>query len=419
MTKKSNAMIKFYVGFLVFVGFIVLLFLSGCMTPIQTSSVQQEDLQDILDNEWQIYTSDKPNFKGGIAIQVLSPKGDYFISTGMGDSMTNEHHFRIASVTKTFTASGIMLLNQKGLLNINDKITDNIPGTNIPYVPDTLEYDIPYKDNITIRMLLMHRAGIFDLSNTNIPDNEFSHNEPFVGQNYLEYIESQDKEHTFTFDELIGINAKNKLSYFEPGSSYHYSDTGYSLLGKIIERVSGKSYSDFIKDELLVPNNLLDTTLPTLGSDQTLPAPFVNGYIWSDENTVMDVTHSNMAPHVAEGNIISTPKDLANWGKLLFEGKAGLTKETVEMMKSGMFTENNSNSKYGLGISYQSETNYGHSGAHEGYLTLLSYNPETGVIYVTFANIWNCQNGITLDSIISELVCMSTATNKIIEKIGY
>ncbi|MDD4183346.1 MAG: protease inhibitor I42 family protein, partial [Candidatus Omnitrophica bacterium] len=206
---------------------------------IISGSIKPE-FSEILKNEWQAYKSNKPNFIGGLCMQILSPRGNYFIATDMADNMTNAYHFRIASVTKTFTAAGIMLLNQRGALNIDDKITDNIPGKGIPYLPDTADYDVPYKKDITIRMLLMHRAGIFDISNNNIPDNEFSHNQPYVNQSYIDYMEKKDANHTFTFDELVGVKARNRLSFFKPGTTYHYSDTGYSMLGKIIERVSGK-----------------------------------------------------------------------------------------------------------------------------------------------------------------------------------
>lgn len=378
-----------------------------------TSNPITPKLSEILETEWQAYKSDKENFSGGLAMQILSPKGDYFISTGLGDNVTNIYHFRIASVTKTFTAAGIMLLNQRWALNIDDKIIDNIPGKNIPYVPDAPEYDIPYKKDITIRMLLMHRAGIFDISNNEIPDNEYSTNEPYVGQNYLDYMKEKDNNHTFTFDELVNVNARNHLSFFKPGTAYHYSDTGYSMLGKIIEGVSGKSYTDFIKDELLIPNSLLNTSLPWDGSDQTLPEPFIKGYVWMNGDSE-EVTKSNMSPHVAEGNMITTPKDLAIWCRKLFRGEAGLTKETVEMMKSGLKKDDGTESTYGLGIGYSPGIGYGHAGAHEGYLTLMNYDPQTDTAYVMFTNMWNCQNN--LDSIMAEIKTMMQIADKILKK---
>ena len=393
------------------VGIAALLFIGGY--SFAATGFTKADLSKILEAEWKAYKSDKPSFTGGLAMQILSLKGDYFLSTGMGDDVTGASHFRIASVTKTFTGAAIALLDQRKLLNIDDKITGNIPGTKTPYVPDTPEYDIPYKKDITIRTLLMHRAGVFDVSNNPIPDNEFSHGQPYAGRDYLEYMKTLDKDHTFTFDELVGVVAKDHLSFFKPGTAYHYSDTGYSILGKIVERVSGKRYSDFIKDELLVPNGLLETSLPWKGSDQSIPAPFVKGYVWIDGKTE-EVTRSNMSPHVAEGNMTSTAVDLANWCKKLMTGRAGLDKATVEMMKTGMDIGDGTGSKYGLGIGSSEMNGYGHAGAHEGYLTLMYYDPKTDTAYVIFTNEWNLQG--KLDSLMSELKYMLGIARKIFRK---
>ncbi len=122
------------------------------------------NLQDLINTKWASYGADKANWGGGIAMRILSPKGEFFVSANMGDNVNEHIHFRGASTTKTFTAASILLLQQNNLLNIDDKITDLIPGSGEPYVPDNSTYDIPYKDKITIRQLLSHRAGVFDVA---------------------------------------------------------------------------------------------------------------------------------------------------------------------------------------------------------------------------------------------------------------
>ena len=379
------------------------------------------DLSKTLQEEWNAYTKDKPNFNGGLAMQILSPKGDYFISTGMGEGMNNRYHFRTASVSKTFTAAAIMLLHQKGLLNIDDKITDNIPGKNIPYVPETEDYNLPYKNDITIRMLLLHRAGVFDVANNAIPSNQFSYGKPYVGQSYIDYEEGIDPNHTFTFDELVGLVSGNQLSFFEPGSAYHYSDTGYSILGKIIEQVSQKSFADFVKEQLLVPNGLNDTFVVYEGLDKTLPEPYVKSYYWADGKST-DATLSNMSPHVAEGSMTTTPHDLALWAKRLFTGQAGLSKDTVAMMMDACMSmggEATTASEYGLGL-VCTKNGYGHNGAHKAYLSNMVYNPKTGVAYVIFTNAWNCQTcEKDIESIKGELKEMDMVSEKILQKLEY
>ncbi|MEJ1731317.1 serine hydrolase domain-containing protein, partial [Escherichia coli] len=85
----------------------------------------------------------------------------------------------------------------------------------------------------------------------------------------------REPEHTFHFDELIGVVAGTGLSYFVPDSGYHYSNTGYSILGKIIERVSGMSYKDFLEEHIMQPMGMFNSYMPESGSDQVMENPFI------------------------------------------------------------------------------------------------------------------------------------------------
>ncbi len=368
-------------------------------------------LQEVLSAEWTSYRQDKPvAFGGGLAMEIISPKGAYFLATAMAPEVTDESHFRAASCTKTFTAAAIMLLQQRGKLNIDDPITAAIPGTATPYVPETANFNIPYKNQITIRMLLMHRAGVFDVANNQLPGTVPP---PYGGKYYIEYVLEQDPNHQFTFDELIGVNAAYGLGK-APGAAYEYSNTGYSILGKIIERVSGKTYGAFVKDELMTPNQLWSSSLPSSGVDQTLPVPYAEGYIW-DGTALANVTKSNMSANIAEGNVITTPAELSFWIYRLLRGEAGLNKAAVEMMKSGL--PSTGDATYGLGISYSPKLGYGHTGAHEGYLTLMFYHPEKDVSFVIYANVWDLSDGKT--SLAKQTDAMAAAAGKVLAKLGY
>ena len=269
----------------------------------------QYKLQELVDSALAVYKEKYPDFPGGLAMKVISRQGTFFVSSGMGTNITGQIHFRAASNTKTFTASAILLLYQQGKLNINQKITDTIPGTSEPYIPNIPEYNIPYKNSITILDLLHHRAGVFDVSNNPVPDT-VSVQVPYKGLNYITYIEETDPVHTFTFDELVNVVARCRLFNFPPGTSYHYSNTGYSILGKIIERVSQQSYQQFLMENIISPMGLQNSSMPVLGSDQQIPAPYASGYILNGDSTV-NVTLSNMSANVAEGTLITTPDDLS------------------------------------------------------------------------------------------------------------
>ena len=338
------------------------------------------ELNSMLAKYWRNYWSDKPGWNGGLALYVICPKGNFYASNNIPGGNENSH-FRGASVTKSFTAAAIMLLHQEGLLNIDDLITAPIPGSAEPYVPDTADYNIPYKGRITIRMLLNHRAGVFDLANEEIP---IGKPVPYAGQNYINYVKESPGglEHTFTFDELVGVVSANALTYFEPDTAYHYSDTGYSMLGKIIERVSGASYSEFVRQNLLSPNHLEQTSFPRLGTDRSIPAPFETGYSYLS-NTFSEVTLDNMSAHVAEGNVISTPSDLGNWMRRLIEAKAGLSADTVNQMTAGTGTA------YGLGIFSVAGLGYGHNGAHNGYMTAAFCDPKQDVTVIISTSVIN------------------------------
>jgi len=357
--------------------------LSGCEEDLYRT--YQSELQYLVDREWAGYVADKEGWGGGIALRILSPRGDFFVSAGMGDNITENIHFRSASTTKTFTAASIMLLYQRGLLNIEDKITAAIPGSTEAYVT----YDIPYKDQITIRQLLEHRAGVFDVANNDIPSTE---SVPYAGKRYIEYVKEDlgQPEHTFTLDEMVKVVEDTGLYFTAPGVGFHYSDTGYSMLGKIIERVSGKSFHQFVQDNFLTPNGLSGTAFPHLGTDRYLPSPYATGYTYY-QGQLYETTVDNVSPHIAEGNARSTPADLANWVRLWQRGEAGLELQYVEMMKQVKVT-GEFHQYYGLGCVFTPGLGFGHNGGHIGYLTVMRYDAAQDVAMVMFTTAFNADD---------------------------
>ena len=109
--------------------------------------------------------------------------------------------------------------------------------------------------------------------------------------------------------------------------------------------------------------------------------------------TLTNVTASNLSANIAEGNIISTPDNLARWLRQLARGEAGLDSVSVaEMMKP---TSQSGTANYGLGIGYMPGLGYGHTGAHAGYLSLMSYDPAKDVMIVLYFNVWDVANLLT------------------------
>lgn len=367
--------------FILSIAFLVL-FSWSCKKKIDPQPVDySRQLQYSLDTTWQSFTSGLPNWQGGLGVYIVSPKGVFFVSKSLELAASAEFHFRAASITKSFTAAAIMLLDQQGKLNIDDTLTELIPGTTMPYLPDDTSYQIPYKDRITIRQLLEHRANVFDQVNTPIPDTVTAW---YAGQFYYMAILMQvDRYHQFTLDELAGLISRHQLTYGEPGIEYRYSNGGYTLLAKILERVSGKSYHEFMNDEFLVKNQLSQTSFPFLGSDTALPAPFLHGYLYLN-STSIDFTMFDMSFGIGEGNAISTFRDLATFYRNLFTGKAGLNQEQVARMMEC----SPSNESYGLGIEYSEGLGYGHTGSQFGYLTVAEYDPVNDFMIISESTLY-------------------------------
>ncbi len=353
----------------------------------------QSDLQKLVDAEMAKVKAQKPNMLGGMALFVLTPDAQVFVSSGI-PSATKDIHFRAASNTKTLTAAAILLLHERGQLKITDKITDKIPGTNTSYVPDDEAWAIPFKSEITILQLLQHRAGVFDITNNAVPDT-VSADVPYKGKSFLVYYLEQDESRTFTFDELVGAVARCGIYHYRPGEAYKYSNTGYSILGKIIERISGKSYSQFIMDEIITPMGMTNSSMPSVGTDQSIPATFATGYYFTGSES-LDATLSNMSGNVAEGNLITTPSDLAKFLRTLLRGDGVLSATTISSIMTNCIPQNDySNTAYGCGLGLINNLGYGHSGAHAGYLSQMVYVPNADICIVIFTNVWDYSNGMT------------------------
>ncbi|HRE41522.1 MAG TPA: serine hydrolase domain-containing protein [Ignavibacteria bacterium] len=371
---------------IVFLILFSILFISCQTNPVSNNKdTKLEKLESLVDSLSNYYRIDLNRPFADFYLSYISNADTFYVSSNPQRLYTSDYHFRIASITKTFTAAAIMLLHQQGKININDFITSNIPGTTNKYIPESEDFNVPFKDEITIKLLLEHRAGVFDVTNQDIPNTVM---EPYAGKNYLDYVTNlpDNRYHTFTFDELVGVVSKNNLFNFAPTSGqYKYSNTGYNILGKIIERVSGQSYSQFLKQNFFTPLELDRTSSVWQGTDIQIPEPVINSFLY-ENGTYFTTTYDNMSGNVAEGNIISTSRDVTKWIKMLLTGQAGINMSNVELMKQVI---PNGGFPYGLGISYMEGLGYGHNGAHQSYLTITAYDPTDGVTVLVGCNFWN------------------------------
>lgn len=350
--------------------------LAGCD---DVSPPRAVDIGGVLDSQWKARYAGSP---GGLTAVLITPKGEYFASTVAGT--TPATHFRGASTTKTFTAAAIMLLDQRGQLKIDDVVTAAMPGgSGKPYLPATPGYDIPYKSQITIRQLLQHRSGVFDVANEDVPASAPA---PYAGKRYIVWVMEQDGDHTFTLDELVGVVAANRLARDPPGAVFNYCDTGYWLLAKIVEQVSGKPFVQFLRDEFLVRNGLADTSFPELGTTQSLPSPYIDGYLLQF-GRIREVTQQNISAGNGDGNVVTTPADLSRWTRRLLRGEAGVDAGQVTRMRDCVPT-GNFFVAYGLGLEcHPAAFGWGHNGGNPGYLTVARHEIDTDVTVMLFTTL--------------------------------
>jgi D-alanyl-D-alanine carboxypeptidase len=367
---KMNPLLAFYTA-------LILCLSTGCGSDSRGGSTVEARMGGMVAAKYAAYKAANglPD-NAGLVVHLQTPTGSWTASAGLPAGADETWHYRVASVSKTFTAAAIMLLDQQGRLHIDDPLTAPIPGSAQPYLPASPNYAIPHKGEITIRQLLSHRAGVFDLFNNPVPA---SSPFPYAGKYYNNYVydDLQEPDHQFTLDELAGVVAANNLSSGAPDSGYSYSDTGYTLLAKIIERVSGRSYDRFLEENFFTPLGLSRTSAPWNGSDIALPQPFLRGYSSGGDGVFFETTEDNMSSQVGPGNIISTPHDMARWIRALLSGRGPLSPVQVARMT----TVPSGNTTYALGIG-RNDLGLGHSGAHPGYVNLVVYDPVDDVALV-------------------------------------
>jgi D-alanyl-D-alanine carboxypeptidase len=324
-------------------------------------------------------------------IFIQTPDETFFSSSADVDfqPITADTYFRFASNTKNFTSTAMLYMNQNGWVDINDKITDTMPGMDMPYVPDTPEWDFPYKDQITIKMLLNHSAGVYDVDNDSVPG--------FGGYSYTAVTQYYEPDHQFNTTEMINQLTINNLFYFVPGEGKHYSNTGYAIAGEIVARVytehSGeqKHLTDYLHDYLYGDGNPvpLQMYFPYLASDKDLPSPFSCGYEYDGTTIADEYCGYNMSAQVAEGNGYSTMRNLNTYIRTLLKAENILSAESVELMKTSTTTED---PHYGLGCFYVENLGYGHNGARIGNLSMKFYDPDNDVSLVCYINCIDFEN---------------------------
>ncbi len=370
------------------------------LTGPQTNS--QIRVQKAVDSVRIALEKDLGNSVPSLNLYIQTPTENIFASSVPAGATpyTENTNFRFASNTKMFTSTAILNMHQNKWLDIKAKITDNIPGTNMPYVPDTPAWDFPYKNEITIEQLLQHGAGVFDVDNDTIPGQ-------FNNLTYTAYTQGLDSTHQFTTEEMVLQLTKFKEYYWAPGTDFHYSNTGYSILGHIIERIythrgNGpvRTYEDYLRNHIVGGDADIKLAIhfPVRADDTKMPSPYVKGTERNPGKVPKIFDHYNMSAQVAEGNGYSSPASLNTFVRTLMKGQNVLSVATVDsLMKADVNKGKRNTNRYALGCFYTPNLGYGHNGERCGMLSLAMYDPTTDVSVVAFINLVDKTRGEDTD----------------------
>lgn len=293
------------------------------------------------------------NSPGMIALISAEGEKDFFIKRGVsnietGEPMNENNYFRIASNTKTFTGTAVLILVDEGKINLEKPISYYLP-----------EFHVPNGDLITVRMLGNMTSGLYNYSED---EGLWS---SFGASNYLM---------TFPPDSLLAIAFRHPPT-FAPGTSWEYSNTNTVLLGLLMEKVTGKTADQIIEEKVLQPLNLTNTYW---GGSFFLSSPFTHGYNASTGGGLIDATNWNPSWGYTAGALISTIPDMKIWAKALVEGKL-----LSERMKSERF--NWINNHYGFCVMKVNDW-IGHPGSIFGYNSHVLYNSSKKITLIIYVN---------------------------------
>ncbi len=340
-------------------GLVLLMTGSSLLYTTPTSIVKAEPTQNVSSSLQTSTQRDRTSVKQamqdtlqlgypGVLAKIHNGGKTWSYAAGIADlrtkkPMKTDFRFRIGSVTKTFIATVLLQLAGENRLNLDDSIEKWLPG-----VIQGNGYD---SNQITIRQILNHTSGIA----------EYSRSKDF---------DIKDTKKSYTAEEFVKMGVSLPPD-FAPGKGWSYSNTGYVLLGILIEKVTGNSYAEEVENRIIEPLELSNTFLP--GNSTVIPGTkHARGYEEYDgASELKDVTYSN--PGSSDGDLISTADDLNKFFSYLLSGKL-LKEQQLKQMLTTVPTGIEGIDGYGLGIYETKFPNHvsiwGHTGGVPGFSTL-------------------------------------------------
>jgi CubicO group peptidase (beta-lactamase class C family) len=295
----------------------------------------------------------KPVFQRGYGVTDLRTHNKI-------DERTN---FRLASVSKQFTATAVMLLVYDGKLHYEDRLTQIFPDF------------AAYGNSITIRNLLSHTSGLIDYEDLMpLPDGS-----PTAGN----ITQIQDSE-------VLDLLMKQKRTKFVPGSRWDYSNSGYVVLGQVVEKVSGESFGDFLHDRIFAPVGMNHTIAYQRGKNEVAN----RAYGYTKENGVWQETdQSPTSATLGDGGIYSSLTDLSKWDAALRQhtllSETEMQPALTPVHVPGVREPNGKPAAYGFGWflnPYKGHRRMWHYGETVGFRTTIQRFPDDDLTIIILCN---------------------------------
>jgi CubicO group peptidase (beta-lactamase class C family) len=294
----------------------------------------------------------------GVSVTVVK-SGEIIYNKGFGYAdfeaeieIEPKTNFRLASITKQFTALSVLILEDEGKLNLEDSLSKYFP-------------EFPkYADKISIKNILQHTSGLLDY-------------EDFVNES--DTVQLTDKD-------VLEILINQESTYFAPGSEHRYSNSGYAILSLLVEKLSGMSFSKFLEEKIFKPLKM-NGTMAFVDGVNSVPnrsfgyAKADSGFVFSDQSLTSAV--------LGDGGIYSSILDLIKWDKEV-ESPTLIPKEKFYRSFEKGINSKGEHFDYGFGWRLDPYKNYNriyHTGSTCGYSNIYMKLPDEDLTIIVLMNI--------------------------------
>jgi len=326
----------------------------GILFFYSCSELNESSIQYKIDKELNsVFESEMP---GAAVIAVKDGETLYRNAFGLANvelnvKMEPDMCFKLGSVSKQFTAVAILMLEEQGRLSLEDSILKFFPGYSLEYT------------GVKIKHLLTHTSGIKNYTGFN------------NGEKVIRY--------PYTPEELADI-ILNKPLDFKPGNKWKYSNSGYTLLAKIIDNITKEPFRKFIKENIFKPIGMENTCF---ADDELVTPLLVNGYR-KENNILKTAEYMSMTHTYGAGDIVSCVDDMAKWKKFLLSGTI-ISDHNLKKCFTPYKLNDGSQTNYGIGWfmdKYRNKTRFYHDGGVYGFQSFTMYIADEDLYIVILKN---------------------------------